>query len=400
MDRPPWQDAWEGILDWLTNIVTPSWGDLIPVIPLALVALVVAVLAFTAFRWRAHAERNRSRVPRRRGVSAPPPGVHLPGPSIWPFVLPVAGAFLFAALAFRPRNEQGQYTDPLNWPLLLVGLVIGLVGIVGWLRDAMREWRRTELASAEAHEDPQGLLWPSAELTAGPVANPAVSAGRVAVASEPPPGVHLPGPSPWPLFAPVAIAVIFFGFVFHPILVVAGIVMGIVAAAGWLIDAGREYRQTEADSHEPANRDPRQAWPQRVATLYGGILAVALLVVAMPGLIAMANPAPSVAPSPDQGAGGSGGPASITLIAQDVAWDKTELTVPADQPFQIAMENKDPVPHNVAIYESEERAQELFNGELLTQVGTITYDVPALAAGPYYFICIVHPNMEGTLTAQ
>jgi plastocyanin len=64
------------------------------------------------------------------------------------------------------------------------------------------------------------------------------------------------------------------------------------------------------------------------------------------------------------------------------------------------MENKDPVPHNVAIYESEARAEELFNGELLNEVGTITYDVPALAAGPYYFICIVHPNMEGTLTAQ
>ena len=160
MERPPWQDAWEGFLDWLTNIVTPSWGDLIPVMPMALVALIVAVLAFIALRWRAHADRNRSRVPRRRVVAPPPPGVHLPGPSIWPFVLPIAGAFLFAALAFRPRNEQGQFTDPLNWPLLLVGLVIGLVGVIGWGRDAMREWRRlvgTE-DSGSGVEDTQGTL--------------------------------------------------------------------------------------------------------------------------------------------------------------------------------------------------------------------------------------------------
>jgi plastocyanin len=33
-------------------------------------------------------------------------------------------------------------------------------------------------------------------------------------------------------------------------------------------------------------------------------------------------------------------------------------------------------------------------------VATATYDVPALAAGTYGFVCSVHPNMTGTLTAS
>jgi plastocyanin len=33
-------------------------------------------------------------------------------------------------------------------------------------------------------------------------------------------------------------------------------------------------------------------------------------------------------------------------------------------------------------------------------VETRTYDVPALAAGTYEFVCTVHPNMRGTLTVE
>ncbi len=30
----------------------------------------------------------------------------------------------------------------------------------------------------------------------------------------------------------------------------------------------------------------------------------------------------------------------------------------------------------------------------------VTYQVPALAAGTYTFVCEVHPDMKGTITAQ
>ena len=39
-------------------------------------------------------------------------------------------------------------------------------------------------------------------------------------------------------------------------------------------------------------------------------------------------------------------------------------------------------------------------GEIFAGVGQRDYAVPALAAGTYQFLCTVHPNMTGTLTAQ
>jgi plastocyanin len=37
-------------------------------------------------------------------------------------------------------------------------------------------------------------------------------------------------------------------------------------------------------------------------------------------------------------------------------------------------------------------------GDIFNGVETRTYDVPALPAGTYDFICTVHPNMKGILT--
>ena len=115
--------------------------------------------------------------------------------------------------------------------------------------------------------------------------------------------------------------------------------------------------------------------------------------------------APSVAPSggasaaPSAIAGDSGTPTATTIeiAALNIAFDKSELAAPADQPFQIVFANNDAgVPHNVEIKDSA--GTSIFKGEIFSGVETRTYDVPALAAGSYTFICTVHPNMAGTLT--
>ena len=36
-------------------------------------------------------------------------------------------------------------------------------------------------------------------------------------------------------------------------------------------------------------------------------------------------------------------------------------------------------------------------GELITGPDEIQYEIPALDAGEYYFLCIVHPTMNGTV---
>jgi plastocyanin len=88
-------------------------------------------------------------------------------------------------------------------------------------------------------------------------------------------------------------------------------------------------------------------------------------------------------------------------VASNVAFDTSTLTAPADTPFQIEFDNQDAnIPHNVAIHEGSPTGPEVFRGEVFPGPAKMTYDVPALAAGNYGFICSVHPNMAGTLTVQ
>ena len=109
---------------------------------------------------------------------------------------------------------------------------------------------------------------------------------------------------------------------------------------------------------------------------------------------------PSAAPSGEPSAAPSdgGGGTVIDIAAANIAFDQATLSAPADQPFQIRFANNDPgIPHNVEIKDGSGTA--VFNGDIFNGVETRTYDVPALAAGDYQFLCTVHPNMTGTLTA-
>jgi plastocyanin len=86
----------------------------------------------------------------------------------------------------------------------------------------------------------------------------------------------------------------------------------------------------------------------------------------------------------------------------NIAFETTELTAPADEPFNIHLVNDDPagVIHDVDIRDAA--------GETLQDQGTIdggteaTYAFTPLAAGDYTFICSIHPipAMTGTLTVE
>lgn len=109
--------------------------------------------------------------------------------------------------------------------------------------------------------------------------------------------------------------------------------------------------------------------------------------------------APSAAPSaPAGGTGGTGGTV-LNLAASGVQWVETALEAPAGQPFQIVFDNQDPsIPHNVDILDGS--GAHVFPGADITGPSAITYDVPALGAGTYKYICKWHPNMVGELTVK
>jgi plastocyanin len=119
-------------------------------------------------------------------------------------------------------------------------------------------------------------------------------------------------------------------------------------------------------------------------------------------------PAPSLTPPPSgsasaapSGPAGSGNPNLVIISALGIKYEQTTLTAPADTPFQVQFENKDPgVPHNVSLHLGGSTGAELFKGTVFPGVETRTYDVPALDAGAYAFVCTVHPTMIGTLNVQ
>jgi len=114
---------------------------------------------------------------------------------------------------------------------------------------------------------------------------------------------------------------------------------------------------------------------------------------------ASATPAPPPSGQPAPSDGVTPGPAPVVLSAINVLYERTQLNAPADVPFIIEFDNKEAVAHNVAI--NDESGASIFVGEIVTGPIKTTYDIPALAAGSYPFMCSVHPTtMTGTLTAN
>jgi hypothetical protein len=389
------------IFELLEQVILPDWNDLIRLVPLLLVVSVVVWLIFTAWQWRRAAERTRPRVAPPLAAGAPPPGIHLPGPSRWPFVVPVGLALMLFALALPTRDVNGQIVEPFNGLFMFIGLIVLVIAVVGWLRDANREWR----ATAHASDSMAGLLGPGTS----PIGH--ISAGGTSVALapaadyeppaplEPPEGVHLPAPSPWPFFAPVAITVIFLGVIFSPVLIVGGLILAAIAAGGWLRDAGREYRSTEEVGHVvPITRDPRSVWPRRAVPVFAIVIAVSLLITLAPLGIAWVDTLAPAGPT----ATALAVPQRPEITARTAASFETKtLLVPCCRPFELVFHNEQAgVPHNVEIADSAALGTVYLDGEVINGVATITYQVPELPEGDLYFLCRIHPNMNGTVQSR
>ena len=124
-------------------------------------------------------------------------------------------------------------------------------------------------------------------------------------------------------------------------------------------------------------------------TLTLGLLALAATLAACSG--ASANPAAPAAPT------GSPSGDAVSVVAKDVKFTTPAVSAPAGKPFTIAFDNQDSAPHNIAI--SDPTGTKVFKGEIVTSQ-KVDYQVPALAAGSYSFLCEVHPDMKGTITVQ
>ena len=121
------------------------------------------------------------------------------------------------------------------------------------------------------------------------------------------------------------------------------------------------------------------------------------------------SPTPSPAPSPSIAIvkispipGAPDSKLVLHLIAEGGKWDKTTLAAPAGSIWHIAVVSQEPIGHHNFVVASGKTFEErIYTGKNLLPKATVTYDIPALPAGSYLFICTVHPEtMTGTLTLQ
>ncbi len=131
-------EIWTGILEIIAQVIIPVWNDLIAYLPLLVALGILAVVGAIAWMWLRNADGNRSRVPRPIPAGRKPEDMHLPGPSLWPFVAPAGLLFILFSLALGPLESI------VNAAILGLGLVIAVVGIVGWYLDANREYVQVE----------------------------------------------------------------------------------------------------------------------------------------------------------------------------------------------------------------------------------------------------------------
>ena len=88
---------------------------------------------------------------------------------------------------------------------------------------------------------------------------------------------------------------------------------------------------------------------------------------------------------------------TVTVVAKDLKFTTPTVSAKVGSPFLIAFDNQDGAPHNIAI--SDASGAKVFKGEIVAGK-QVEYQVGALPAGTYGFICEVHPDMKGTLTVE
>ena len=371
------EELWTGLLAFSGQFIVPDWGALVALIPVGLAGLVLFYVTWTVYRFATAA-------PMARGVRRLPPvapaGIHMPGPSFAPFL----AAFGMFMLLF------GLFS---GGPWLLIGLTVLVITLLYWGREAIRDFEHVAHASA------------------APVpGHPAAGALPAPTDRMPPPGVHMPPPSFRPLLVSVAFTMLVGGMVIGGWALLVGLLAMALVLLGWLRDSRREYTAvTTADRTGHLDLGGAPSWPRATFAALAVLVVGGLLLTS--GVLTgpdAGTAAPSGGPvaSGDAGGGTGGGAtpgpslpaADATLTARDVTYLETSITVPAGKPFTLALDNQDTVPHNVEIKDAG--GASLFRGEVFGGPAVKVYDVPALAVGQYPFVCTVHPNMTGTVTAQ
>ena len=118
-----------------------------------------------------------------------------------------------------------------------------------------------------------------------------------------------------------------------------------------------------------------------------------MIVAALIGLAACAAPALTPRPTPGPVPGRN---VTIDLVAQNLTFNMSTITVLESASVKIDFKNKDDlVAHNLAVYRNLAggQAEPIFVGDTITGPGATVYEFTApMSSGSYFFECDVHPQ--------
>lgn len=128
----------------------------------------------------------------------------------------------------------------------------------------------------------------------------------------------------------------------------------------------------------------------------GGVVALLAPLTLALALSACAGGAGSADASPTCSPNGT----TLSIVAQNMQFNRSCLAVSANTPFVIEIDNQDAgVPHNLSIYDSK-GGKLLYKGQIFTGPASRSEQVQGLPPGTYYFQCDVHPGMNGALVVK
>jgi plastocyanin len=254
-------------------------------------------------------------------------------------------------------------------------------------------------------------------------------------------------PSTWPIAAAFGVAVLALGAALGTAMVVAGLAVTMLAAAGWL---GQAWRETPGwDAAKGSRLSARFLAPVGIPIIAVVLIAIlvipvsrvllavdehvavvvalvtALVILGLFSLLAITARLTRKMSATIAGvaivalvAAASAGIGNgerewenkneptvpvLQITAKNTSFTKQTLEVPAGKPFQLHFTNDDAgIYHNVGIYSPIGPAgaeKPVTDGEPIKGVSKTTYHFPAIASpGTYTFKCDFHANMVGTLT--
>ena len=103
--------------------------------------MIVVLAGLVLGQWVRTAGRNRSRVPSHCAGGARRPACICPARRAGRSSRPSARPCCSSRSSLPPQGRGGQHHGLFNFWLFVLGLVVTLIAVIGWLRDAMREWR-------------------------------------------------------------------------------------------------------------------------------------------------------------------------------------------------------------------------------------------------------------------